>query len=595
MKRPVNVSQLLANLSSQKRDVNAKGIGGDKLIKPKFLTKGEREDFISSSEVKSSAVEIENRALNVRKVDKKRERDENVTGKYSNGDTERNEKPAVFKRSKFQFGWSEDEDTLNNYNPIAKTKVVTLLNGNTDLDSVEETYMGKHWQDKTLQEMTERDWRILREDFDITTKGGSIENPIRNWHESNILKKDMVDIIVDELKFKEPTPIQRVAIPNVCKLKNRDFLGVASTGSGKTLAFIIPILIKMSNAPPRPLVLKTIEGPKALILAPTRELAQQIQTDAQRITDLWNIKNPHYSCKVVSIVGGHSIEGITFQLSEGCDILVATPGRLIDSLENHVVAIKQVDTLVLDEADKMIDMGFEEQVTTILTKLDSTAEGTDRKQTMMFTATMSPSVERIANGYLRKPAYATIGEGEASIPQIQQIVRFMASEEQRFKSLKSVLTQFESPIIIFITYKRTADWLAQKFYNETSFKVTILHGSKSQEQRELSLKLLRTGKVQIMIATNVAARGLDIPNVSLVVNFQISKSFDDYVHRIGRTGRAGKKGTAITYLGEDENPQTVEELYQYVRVHNPTNKNEFDNLLKSKYNVGRNQMQEVLY
>ena len=153
----------------------------------------------------------------------------------------------------------------------------------------------------------------------------------------------------------------------------------------------------------------------------------------------------------------------------------------------------------------------------------------------------------------------------------------------------------DRPIIVFINYKQTADWLAEKFQNETNMKVTILHGSKSQEQREHSLKLFRSGKVQIMVATNVAARGLDIPNVSLVVNFQIPKKIDDYIHRIGRTGRAAKEGTAISYVGDTEDETLIGELHKYVKKHDPLNNNRFSDAVKNKYNVGKEQRNEVIY
>lgn len=557
------------------------------LEKPKFLSAGERERLIAAR-----TVDVSRRVVKAQSGDKKRSkegveaRDEKSNSPTGGGSV---------KRSKFTFEWDQDSDTLAGYEPIVKTKVSSLIGGRSRADALESSRMGKRWQEKTVKEMTERDWRIFSEDFEIKTKGGSIENPMRNWHEASFLKGDIRDVIVNGLRYVEPTPIQRIAIPNVCKKNGRDFIGVASTGSGKTLAFVIPILVKMSNSGPRPLALKSLEGPKALILAPTRELAQQIQSEAQKITDLWNIKNRDYSCRVVSVVGGHSLEETTYNLSQGCDILVATPGRLIDSLESHIITIKQVETLVLDEADRMIDMGFEEQVTKIFNILESSSEVQGRVQKLMFTATMSPTIERIANGYLHKPSYATIGRGEGSIPQIQQLIYYSSSEDQRFKKVKSFLQDYVPPIIIFVTYKKTADWLVQKFNKETSYRVTVLHGSKSQDQREHSLQLLRTGKAQVMIATNVAARGLDIPNVSLVVNFQISKQFEDYIHRIGRTGRAGMKGTAITFLGDDEDPQIVEEISKYVRSNDPTASNVFEKILREKYDVDNRQMDELIY
>lgn len=577
MGRPPSLNELLRSKSK---------LNGDGLLKPKFLSKGERKKLVEPS---TGAQNGQNIPIKVekRKISESEEDDEPL-------EVPDHGKPTLVKRSKFAFDWSEDADTLVGYQPIIDQKLTSLVRSGERNASLELNYLGKPWREKTWDEMTERDWRILKEDFEITTKGGSIENPLRNWHELGLLGRELEDILSKRLKYKEPTPIQRIAIPNIGKKNDRDFLGVASTGSGKTLAFLIPILIKMNSSQPRPVVVKTMEGPKAVILAPTRELAQQIEAEARKLLDCWNSLHPQHSYRAVSIVGGHSLEEITLHISQGVDILVATPGRLIDSLENHLLSVRQVQTFVLDEADRMIDLGFEDQVTKILNILEASSEVTGRRQTVMFTATMSPTIERIANGYLHKPAYATVRGTEASIPQIQQVIYHISKDEQRFQRMKSLLSEYPAPIIIFITYKKTADWLAQKFYQETSFKVTVLHGSKSQEQREHSLQLLRTGKVQVMIATNVAARGLDIPNVSLVINFQLPKQFEDYIHRIGRTGRAGMRGTALSFLGDEENPELVEALWKYVRDNDPTNSNAFDSSLKTMYKVGHNQLNEII-
>ncbi|QLL34796.1 hypothetical protein HG536_0H01710 [Torulaspora globosa] len=577
MSRPPSLSELLRSKSK---------IKNNDLLRPKFLSKSERQKVIKPS-ITAQSQRNSRSQLGMRKLSESNEEE----GPQNASD---HVKSTVVKRTKFAFDWSEDSDTLAGYQPIVNPQLSSLLQNEQHNSSLELAYMGKPWREKTWEEMTDRDWRILKEEFEITTKGGSIENPLRNWHELGLLGKELENILVKRLGYKEPTPIQRIAIPNICRKDKRDFLGIASTGSGKTLAFLIPILTRMNNSQPRPIAVKTLEGPKAIVLAPTRELAQQIQQEAKKMVDCWNVQHPQHSYQVVSIVGGHSLEEITLGLSNGTDILVATPGRLIDSLESHLFSARQVEMLVLDEADKMIDLGFEEQLTKILNILEASSEVITRRQTIMFTATMSPSVERIANGYLHKPAYATVTGTEASVPQIRQIICHISTDEQRFQKIKGLLSEYSAPIIVFITYKKTADWLAQKFYQETSVKVTVLHGSKSQEQREHSLQLLRTGKVQVLIASNVAARGLDIPNVSLVLNFQVPKQFEDYIHRIGRTGRAGSKGTAVSFLGDDENPEIVEAIWKYSRDNNPTNSNEFDYSLKTLYKLGKNEMNEII-
>lgn len=554
MGRPPSINDLL-------KGTGKNGNRLQELEKPRFLTKVQRQQILLNKKEKQED--------NVDRMVKRRNKGpapvEDIEEEISQDET-----PKLNR---------EQEDTFSNYKPIVDIKVKDLMGG--PRDSIEQFYMGKHWSEKSREEMSDRDWRIFKEDFGISITGGSAEDPLRSW--SELKDAEIVDAIVKNLKYEEPTPIQMAAVPNVCNKKARDLLGVASTGSGKTLAFLIPILMKFAQLPSRPLVLKKIDGPLALILAPTRELAQQIEKEAQELTDACG-KN--YG--VVSIVGGHFIEEISLRVSQGVDILVATPGRLLDCLENHVLTLGKVETLVLDEADRMIDMGFEEQVTSILGTL------VQKRQTMMFTASMTPGTEKIAVGYLKNPVRVTVSGSQGSAPMIRQIVEDISGEEQRFQRIIEVLPQYRAPIIIFINYKSTADFLAQKFYKETQYRVTVLHGSKSQEQREHSLQLLRKGKVQIMIATNVAARGLDVPDVSLVINFQISKAFEDYVHRIGRTGRAGNKGTALTFL-DNEEPELVKELYKYLQENNPTGENNFAPRLKEKYRLGKRRIEDVLY
>ncbi|SCV03063.1 LAMI_0H05182g1_1 [Lachancea mirantina] len=598
MKRPVNIGELLLRKDS-KTDENL-------IQKPFFLSKSEREEIKRRKRDKPSnglpdGVSKETGGYGGKKRLVEQPGDEDSDWRSSNmapkkgsfyeEDEEnsvnragkRAKKGAQTRSQKFKFDWAPEEDTLGNYEPIVGSRSSQFNRYRND--ELENMYMGKHWSEKSLQEMTERDWRILREDYHIMSKGGSIEQPLRNWDEvdSEGFQADLARIIEKELKFSEPTPIQRITIPNVTK--GRDFLGIAATGSGKTLAFLIPILMKLWSLPVLDEMFK-LEGPRALILAPTRELAQQIENEAKRITRLWS-----RPCGVCSIVGGHSIEEIALSLSEGCEILVATPGRLIDCLENHVLVLKQVSVLVLDEADRMIDLGFEEQLTNILARTGIYG----KKQTMMFTATMSPSLEKIANGYLKKPAYVSVGATDAR-PLIKQKIEFLPSEEQRFALLaKTILPSFEAPVIIFINYKATADWLASKFYSETTYRVAVLHGSKSQEQRERALNLIRTGKADILIATNVAGRGIDIQNVSLVVNFQMSKSIDDYIHRIGRTGRAGKSGTAITFLSEGEDGSLVESLYKYVKKNDELGTNEFSTTVRRRFNLENSTMKAIIH
>lgn len=260
----------------------------------------------------------------------------------------------------------------------------------------------RHWTQKSLNEMTERDWRIFREDYNIAIKGGRIPNPLRSWKESGLTKSILE--IIDKCGYREPTPIQRQAIP--IGLQNRDIIGVAETGSGKTLAFLIPLLVWITSLPKIERQEEIDQGPYAIILAPTRELAQQIEEETMKFASALEIRT-------VAVIGGISREDQGFKLRLGVEIVIATPGRLIDVLENRYLVLSRCTYIVLDEADRMIDMGFEGDVQKILDHMPVTnlkpdtdeAEDEEKlmanyaskhkyRQTVMFTATMPPAIER---------------------------------------------------------------------------------------------------------------------------------------------------------------------------------------------------------
>lgn len=427
-------------------------------------------------------------------------------------------------------------------------------------ERAEKTGLGRHWSEKGLNEMRERDWRIFKEDFGISTKGGTLPNPMRSWQESGL--PDRILDIVDKVGYKEPSAIQRAAIP--IALQARDLIGVAVTGSGKTAAFLLPLLVYISDLPPLTEINKN-DGPYALILAPTRELVQQIETEARKFADPLGFR-------CVSIVGGHSLEEQAFALRNGAEIVVATPGRLIDCIERRLLVLSQCCYVIMDEADRMIDLGFEESVNKILDALPVSNEkpdtddaenaqmmksylgGRDRyRQTMMYTATMPPLVEKIAKKYLRRPATATIGNAGEAVDTVEQQVEFVSGEDARKKRLQKILASnmFAPPIIVFVNIKRNCDAVARDI-KQMGWSVVTLHGSKTQEQREAALASVRSGQTQVLVATDLAGRGIDVADVSLVINFNMATSIESYTHRIGRTGRAGKSGTAITFLGSED-------------------------------------------
>ena len=506
---------------------------------------------------------------------------------------------------KFNFSWNAEEDTSNDYNPLYQARVQANFYGRGRLggfseevvDTVSRNYaraleerageagmerakevlgmmeiekrrreetgrgaLEKHWSEKRLEQMRERDWRIFKEDFNISTKGGTLPNPMRSWKESGLPRRLLE--IVDQVGYTEPTPVQRACIP--IALQSRDIIGVAVTGSGKTAAFLLPLLVYISDLPPLSEATK-MDGPYSVILAPTRELAQQIEIEAKKFATPLG-----FTC--VSIVGGHSIEEQAYNMREGAEIVIATPGRLVDCIERRVLILNQCCYVIMDEADRMIDLGFEDQVNKILDALpvgnvkpdteaaeDPNAMSQllsvkDRyRQTMMYTATMPPAVERIARKYLRRPAYVTIGNVGEAVETVEQRVEFVAGEDKRKKRVQEILSsrEFTPPIIVFVNIKRNCDAVARDI-KHMGFSAATLHGSKTQEQREAALASLRNGTTEVLVATDLAGRGIDVQDVSLVLNFNMATNIESYTHRIGRTGRAGKSGIAITFLGNED-------------------------------------------
>jgi ATP-dependent RNA helicase DDX23/PRP28 len=429
-----------------------------------------------------------------------------------------------------------------------------------------------HWRSKRLSEMTERDWRILKEDYSISTRGGTIPHPLRSWEEAKL--SDRLQSAIRRFGYREPTPIQRQAIPIV--LQGRDMLGVAETGSGKTLAFLLPffeqreVLSAAAASETYDSEENGRRGPLALVLAPTRELVLQIESECAKFAREIGLPPP------VAIVGGHAMAGQAFRLSEGTvDVVLATPGRLKDCLEQHVLGLSSCRYVVLDEADRMVDMGFEEDLNAILSRLPASIPGGLRVQTLLFSATMPPAVERIAKTHLvglpldnsgnknpsrsapssmLAPAMVTIGTVGQAVDRIVQRVELVTSEAQKRVRLFDILddtiqnpSQTHHPIIIFVNQKDTVDSIVRHL-GSRGYRAIGLHGGRTQVQRESALQQLKESKIDVLVATDVASRGIDIPNVTLVLNYDMPSSIDTYIHRIGRTGRAGKNGLAHSFL-----------------------------------------------
>ena len=428
-----------------------------------------------------------------------------------------------------------------------------------DLDTRTQAKSGLHWSDKALADMTERDWRIFREDFDIRIQGGRATLPLRYWNEGGFPVEVMKAI--EEMGYEKPSPIQRQAIP--IGQAWRDIIGIAETGSGKTAAFTIPLLCYMMQLPKEYILRCDKEGPLAIIMAPTRELAQQIDEECQKLSKF----SEFLTC---CVVGGQSIEEQGFKLRKGVHIVIGTPGRLIDCIENNYLVLNQCNYVVLDEADRMIDMGFEPQVVGVLDAMGGLLKSEDEDQaelqvqtaqageqlfrvTAMFSATMPPEVERIARKYLRHPAVIKIGdETSGKNKRIEQRVVFI-NEGQKKGKLSEELRRLRptDKVIVFVNAKKQGDVIG-RYLEGANLRVGVLHGGRSQDQREETLENFRNGEVQVLVATDVAGRGLDIPDVSHVFNYDLPTKIENYCHRIGRTGRAGKSGIATSYVTDGD-------------------------------------------
>jgi ATP-dependent RNA helicase RhlE len=347
--------------------------------------------------------------------------------------------------------------------------------------------------------------------------------------------------LADE-KYEIPTPIQAQTIP--AALSGRDVLGCAQTGTGKTAAFALPILDRLSEEQPR----SKPNCPKVLVLAPTRELAIQIG-------DSFATYGKHLPLKHVLVYGGVSQNSQVRALNKGAHILVATPGRLLDLMNQGYIHLNYLQVFVLDEADRMLDMGFLPDLKKIIKQLPA------KRQSLFFSATMPPNIVELSKQLLTNPISVNVTPKKTSLERIEQQVFFVERNGKR-ELLKKILTKPDvERAIVFSRTKRGANMLAQKLLL-SGLKAAAIHGNKSQGARQRALEAFRTKQIDVLVATDVAARGIDIDGVTHVINYDLPAEPESYVHRIGRTGRAGAEGLAISFCTSDERRdlQAIEKL-----------------------------------
>ncbi|KAK3151425.1 hypothetical protein QOZ80_3AG0245700 [Eleusine coracana subsp. coracana] len=367
----------------------------------------------------------------------------------------------------------------------------------------------------------------------IRVSGFDVPRPIKNFQDCGF--PVLLMNAIAKQSYEKPTTIQCQALPIV--LSGRDIIGIAKTGSGKTAAFVLPMIVHIMDQPE----LEKEEGPIGVICAPTRELAHQIYLEAKKFAKPYNLR-------VAAVYGGVSKYDQFKELKAGCEVVIATPGRLIDLLKMKALKMFRATYMVLDEADRMFDLGFEPQIRSIVGQIRP-----DR-QTLLFSATMPYKVERLAREILTDPIRVTVGQVGSANEDIKQVVNVLPSDAEKMPWLLEKLPGMidDGDVLVFASKKARVDEL-EKELNQRGFRIAALHGDKDQASRMETLQKFKSGVYHVLVATDVAARGLDIKSIKTVVNFDIVKEMDMHIHRIGRTGRAGDKdGTAYTLITQKE-------------------------------------------
>ncbi|KAL2917916.1 DEAD-box ATP-dependent RNA helicase [Polyrhizophydium stewartii] len=407
------------------------------------------------------------------------------------------------------------------------------------------------------------------DDIPVEVSGHNAPPPIASFEDSSL--DHLIKFNVKLSGYNNATPVQRYSVAIVTA--GRDLMACAQTGSGKTAAFLLPILSQnFVDGPPADFASNPFPDrrskikPISLILAPTRELAIQIYEEAKKFS---------YRSWVRPCVayGGTPIGDQLRDLERGCQLLVATPGRLVDLMERGRVSLASVRYLVLDEADRMLDMGFEPQIRRIVEEEDMPQQ----RQTLMFSATFPRNIQMLARDFLNDYVFTAVGRVGSTSENIKQHIELVEEEDKRSVLLDVLATdafiaqQSENPAanltLVFVETKRAADMLCD-FLIDQQFPATSIHGDRTQREREYALMTFREGKTPVLVATAVAARGLDIPNVTHVINFDLPTEIDDYVHRIGRTGRAGNIGKATSFFNMKQNRGIVKELVEILHEAN---------------------------
>ncbi|KAI9023634.1 P-loop containing nucleoside triphosphate hydrolase protein [Phycomyces nitens] len=454
----------------------------------------------------------------------------------------RNDEPSYTRRDDTRGYWRDGVHHLGSKNPRTERELFGVL------EDADRQHTGINFE--------------KYDDIPVEASGQDCPEPV-NKFTSPPLDAHLLSNI-EMARYTSPTPVQKYSVPIVGA--GRDLMACAQTGSGKTGGFLFPVLSELFSKGPLSLPAEDPNAgyrsrkahPSVLILAPTRELVSQIYEEAKKFA----YRSWVHPCVVY---GGADIGGQLRQIERGCDLLVATPGRLVDLIERARISLSQIRYLVLDEADRMLDMGFEPQIRRIVEKEDM--PGVQSRVTLMFSATFPRDIQYLARDFLKDYIFLSVGRVGSTSENITQKVIYVEDEEKR-SALLDILhsTDVSGLTLIFVETKRMADTLSD-FLLSNRFPATAIHGDRTQRERERALDSFRTGRTPIMVATAVAARGLDIANVSHVISYDLPTDIDDYVHRIGRTGRAGNTGLATAFFNRG-NKNIVNDLVDILKEAN---------------------------
>uniref|UniRef100_A0A8C7GCW8 RNA helicase n=1 Tax=Oncorhynchus kisutch TaxID=8019 RepID=A0A8C7GCW8_ONCKI len=410
-----------------------------------------------------------------------------------------------------------------------------------ELPKFEKNFYNEH---PDVQRMSQYDLEEFRRKKEITIRGSGCPKPVSSFSQAHF-PQYVMDVLMQQ-NFKEPTAIQAQGFP--LALSGRDMVGIAQTGSGKTLSYLLPAIVHINHQP----YLERGDGPICLVLAPTRELAQQVQQVAHEYGKSSRIKS---TCVYGGAPKGPQIR----DLERGVEICIATPGRLIDFLEAGKTNLRRCTYLVLDEADRMLDMGFEPQIRKIVDQIRP-----DR-QTLMWSATWPKDVRQLAEDFLKDYVQINVGALELSanhnILQIVDVCTESEKDNKLLQLMEEIMAEKENKTIIFVETKKRCDDLTRRMRRD-GWPAMCIHGDKTQPERDWVLTEFRSGKAPILIATDVASRGLDVEDVKFVINYDYPNSSEDYIHRIGRTARSTNKGTAYTFF----TPGNLRQARELIRV-----------------------------